>query len=430
MKYKMDTLINKVRKGFIPDVVKIVSEKENVPIDILKKYLEEGKVIIPNNRKRELFAVGIGKGLRTKVNANIGTSMERCEISEELEKLKLAIKAGADTIMDLSTGGDIRKIRKAIIANCSCPVGTVPIYQVAIESLRKRGSIFDMTDTEMFDIIEEQAEEGVDFITVHCGVTKRLVEKMIEGKERVTNIVSRGGAFLASWILKNKRENPLYEKFSYLLKIAKKFDLTLSLGDGFRPGCIADASDELQFGELIILAELRKLALKEGVQVMIEGPGHLPLDQIEANINLQKFLCEEAPFYVLGPIPTDIAPGYDEITSAIGGAIAAWKGADFLCYVTPSEHIRLPTPQDVYRGTIAAKIAAHVGDLAKGIKSEIEIDKNMAKARKDLDWMKQKKLSIDPTIIEKHYKAGILNKKKACSMCGDFCVFKVQKEML
>jgi phosphomethylpyrimidine synthase len=326
--------------------------------------------------------------------------------------------------MDLSTGGDIDTCRKQIINECPVCFGTVPIYQAIVEAKEKYGNMIDMTPDDLFKVIEKQAIDGVDFITVHCGVTMEVIERLrCEG--RITDIVSRGGAFLAGWMLHHNKENPLFEQYDRLLEIVKKYDVTLSLGDGLRPGCLADATDRAQIQELIILGELVEQAWAEGVQVMVEGPGHVPLDQIAANMVLQKRICKGAPFYVLGPLVTDIAPGYDHITSAIGGAIAAWGGADFLCYVTPAEHLGLPTHQDVHDGVIATRIAGHAADIVKGIPGARERDNAMAKARKALDWEAQFNLAIDPE------KARAVRKEKnpdpieECTMCGEFCAMKV-----
>jgi len=321
--------------------------------------------VLANNRHKRFTPKGVGKGLSVKVNANLGTSPERIDVDEELEKLKNAREAGADTVMDLSIGGDLNAIRKLIIDQAGLPIGTVPIYQTAVETVKKRKTITKLDPDELFDVIEGQGQDGVDFITVHCGVTQRSLERL-KKQGRTTDIVSRGGAFIAEWMIVNKKENPLFEQYGRLVKIAKKYDMTLSLGDGLRPGSIADATDRAQVEELITLGELCQEAIDQGVQVMIEGPGHVPLNLIETNILLQKKLCNEAPFYVLGPIVTDIAPGYDHITSAIGGALAGFYGADFLCYVTPSEHLGLPSPQDVRDGVMVCKIAAHAADVARG----------------------------------------------------------------
>ncbi|MEO2065327.1 MAG: phosphomethylpyrimidine synthase ThiC, partial [Desulfurobacteriaceae bacterium] len=346
----MATLVELVKRGEIPKEVKYCAEYEKRSVDYIVEGLIEGTIVIPANiyhRERENFTPrAIGKGLKTKVNANIGTSGDIENIELELEKLRVAVKYGADAVMDLSTGKFIDKTRKAIVENSPVMVGTVPIYQAAKEAAERHGFIGKMTVDELFDVIEKHCRDGVDFITVHCGVTLSALERL-RREGRIMNIVSRGGALIAEWMVYNERENPLYEHYDRLLEIAKKYDVTLSLGDGMRPGCIADATDRCQIEELIILGELVDRAREADVQAMVEGPGHVPLDQIEANITLQKRLCHGAPFYVLGPIVTDVAPGYDHITGAIGGAIAARAGADFLCYLTPAEHLALPDVEDV-----------------------------------------------------------------------------------
>ncbi|MFQ5901950.1 MAG: phosphomethylpyrimidine synthase ThiC, partial [Thermodesulfobacteriota bacterium] len=353
-----------------------------------------------------------------------GTSQDLVDIKRELEKLKIAIDAGADTVMDLSTGGPIDRIRMAILEMSTIPVGTVPIYQAALEPIKRNRAFVDMTEEELFEIIEKHGEDGVDFITVHCGVTMRSVKRLREDG-RTLGIVSRGGVLTAEWMERNEKENPLYDGFDRLLKIAKRFDMTLSLGDGLRPGCLDDATDKAQIEELITLGELARRAFEEGVQVIVEGPGHLPLNQIEANILLQKKMCNGAPFYVLGPLVTDIAPGYDHITGAIGGAIAASAGADFLCYVTPSEHLGLPTLEDVKEGVIASKIAAHAADIAKGIRGSIERDRKMAMARRELDWEAQIALSLDPETARKIRIKSPPVDEDVCSMCGSLCAIKL-----
>lgn len=415
------------KKGKPTEEMIRIARDEEVEIDNLCKNVAEGKVaILANNRHKDFTPKGVGKGLSVKVNANIGTSPERADIKFELEKLEMAKKAGADTVMDLSTGGNLREIRKAIIEHAQIPVGTVPIYEAAVETVKKRKAITNMDPEELFEIIERNGEDGVDFITVHCGVTQRSIERLKQ-QGRITGIVSRGGAFLAEWIIINNRENPLYEQFDRLVAIAKKYDMTLSLGDGLRPGSIADATDRGQIEELIILGELCSKAIEEGVQVMIEGPGHVPINQIETNIVLQKRLCKEAPFYVLGPIVTDIAPGYDHITSAIGGAIAAYYGADFLCYVTPSEHLGLPTPHDVWEGVMVTRIAAHAADIARGNKKALKMDEAMSTYRKALDWEGQIRCAIDPDKIRNFRKGRNLH-DDVCSMCGEYCSMKLIKD--
>lgn len=419
------TILERVRAGLVPDEVKTVAEEEGLDVGLLVQYIKEGKIVIlANERHRNMRPRGIGKGLRVKVNANIGTSPEVVDLEKELRKLKIAEEAGADTVMDLSTGGDLDAIRREIIAHARIPVGTVPIYQAAIYAARKKGSIAKMEEEEIFDVIERHGEDGVDFITVHCGVTRQSLERL-KRQGRITHIVSRGGAFLSEWMIINGRENPLYERFDRLLEIAKKYNITLSLGDGLRPGSIADATDRAQVEELIILGELAREARQRGVQVMIEGPGHVPIDQIQTNVLLQKRLCDEAPFYVLGPIVTDIAPGYDHVTSAIGGAMAAFYGADFLCYVTASEHLGLPEPEEVREGVIVAKIAAHAADIARGNKAALERDLQMSRFRKALDWEGQMRCAIDGE------KVSALRKSRAsgdvCTMCGEYCALKIVK---
>ncbi len=415
------------KQGKITQVMKAVARSEGVNAQELCNNIAEGKaVILANNRHKKFTPKGVGKGLSVKVNANLGTSPERIDIDEELKKLHNACEAGADAIMDLSTGGDLNEIRRLIIDNAGLPIGTVPIYQAVVETVKKRKTITKLDPDEFFDIIERQGQDGVDFITVHCGVTQRSLERL-KKQGRITDIVSRGGAFLTTWMIANKKENPLFEQYDRLVKIAKKYDMTLSLGDGLRPGSIADATDRAQIEELITLGELCQDAIDQGVQVMVEGPGHVPLDLIETNILLQKKLCNEAPFYVLGPIVTDIAPGYDHITSAIGGALAGYYGADFLCYVTPSEHLGLPSPQDVRDGVMVCKIAAHAADLARGNPKALKLDKAMSTYRKALDWKGQIECAIDPNKIIDFRKERKL-KDDVCSMCGEYCAIKVVKD--
>jgi phosphomethylpyrimidine synthase len=394
--------------------------REGVDPEYMRKKIKEGTVIITRNRVRSAIEpLAIGEGLRTKVNANIGTSQDHADPEEELKKLHAAINAGADAVMDLSTGGDLDGIRQMILEESPLPVGTVPIYQAALDAKKKGKSFVELTPEEIFETIEKHASDGVDFVTVHCGVTLGSVEGL-EKAGRIMGIVSRGGALTAEWMKFNMKENPLFEDYPRLLKIAKKYDMALSLGDGLRPGCIHDATDRAQVEELITLGELASRAYNEGVQVMVEGPGHVPINQIEANVELEKRLCHGAPFYVLGPLVTDIAPGYDHITSAIGGAIAASMGVDFLCYVTPSEHLRLPTVDDVKQGVIASRIAAHAGDIAKGV-----ADNRMSRARKALNWEEQIRLSIDPEKARILRESSPPEDKEVCTMCGSLCAIKV-----
>ncbi|HDP69896.1 MAG TPA: phosphomethylpyrimidine synthase ThiC [Actinobacteria bacterium] len=424
------TLITRIKAGEVPDEIKAIARDEACKVESILEKIVCGKVVIPKNINRpHVKPVGIGEGLTTKVNANIGTSEEYPLFKEELKKLEVAIEAKADTVMDLSTGGDLNKIRKEIIKRSSVPIGTVPIYQAAIDAKSKYGNIVDMTKDHIFEVIREQVVDGVDFITVHCGVTRKAISVLNE-EGREMDVVSRGGAFMMGWILHNNKENPLYEEFDELLSIAKKYDVTLSLGDGMRPGCIADATDCAQIQELLTLGELVDRAREAEVQVMVEGPGHVPLNQIETNIRLEKEICKDAPFYVLGPIVTDVAPGYDHIVSAIGGAFAASVGADFLCYVTSREHLGLPTANDVKEGVIVSKIAAHVADIAKGLPGAKDWDLRMTKARRRLDWENALKLAIDPEKARNAYEERKKEGKDVCTMCGDFCALKLVDEYL
>jgi phosphomethylpyrimidine synthase len=423
------TQIESAYEGTVTLPIKQVAEAEQLDVDIIFKGLIDGTIVIPANPNHfNLIACGIGKGLRTKVNANIGTSSDFFDQDTELKKLQTAIDVKADMVMDLSTGGDISAIRKAIIAASTVPIGTVPIYQAGIEAIDKRGAIVNLTPDDIFEVIEEQGQDGVDFMTVHCGVTQTSVARLKE-QGRTTDIVSRGGAFLTGWMLHNEQENPLYQYYDRLLELAYKYKFALSLGDGMRPGSIADATDRAQIEELIIQGELVKRAREARVQVFVEGPGHMPLDQIASNIKLQKILCHEAPFYVLGPLVTDIGAGYDHITCAIGGAIAAGAGADFLCYVTPAEHLSLPNIEDVRTGVIATRIAAHAGDIVKGVKGAREWDRKMSKARKEFDWTTQIELSLDPELSHKVH-SMIPSTEETCSMCGKYCAMKIVAQYL
>ncbi len=423
------TQTEKARKGVLSPVLRKVAAAEGVAPEKLAGLVARGLVVIPFNPNHSpARPSGIGQGLRTKVNVNIGTSRDFPRLADELRKVRISLAHGADTLMDLSTGGDLRRIRKAILARTTVPLGTVPIYQAAVKAIDGRGTIVDMTEEDLFEAIESQAREGVDFMTVHSGLTLKAIDRL-KKQGRVADIVSRGGAFHLAWMLHNGKENPFYARFDRLLEIARRFDVTLSLGDGLRPGSVLDATDRPQIEELLTLGELVKLALEAGVQVMVEGPGHVPLDQVEMNMRLQKRVCHGAPFYVLGPLVTDIAPGYDHIVAAIGGAVAAAAGADFLCYVTPAEHLGLPTEEDVREGLIASRIAAHAADIVKGVPGALERDLELARARKRLDWETQRKLAIDPVkfaSVRKRRKS----KSKACSMCGDFCAMRIVSEFL
>ncbi|MDH7577910.1 MAG: phosphomethylpyrimidine synthase ThiC [Bacillota bacterium] len=424
------TQIERARCGEITPQMKEVAAAEGLAPETIRDLVARGLVVIPcNHQHRGLKPCGIGKGLRTKVNANLGTSPVFPDWEDEIEKLEVALAAGSDTVMDLSTGGDIGTCRREILTRSPVPVGTVPVYEAAVRARSKYGAVVEMKGDEIFQVIAEHAAEGVDFLTVHCGVTRRIVERL-KTQPRVLGIVSRGGALLAGWMLHREEENPLYERFGELLEIAREYDVTLSLGDGLRPGCLEDATDHAQLEELMVLGELVERARAAGVQVMVEGPGHVPLDQIEANVKLQKRICSGAPFYVLGPLVTDVAPGYDHIAAAIGGALAAAAGADFLCYVTPAEHLGLPTPGDVREGVMAARIAAHAADLVKGIPQARAWDRAMAGARKNLDWERQLELALDPE--EAHRLRFTRNPvpQEACSMCGEFCAIDLVNRYL
>lgn len=424
------TQLEQARKEITTPEMETAAQAEGADLRALMHGIAAGKIVLPSNAHRRIQTpCAIGAGLTTKVNANIGASPDYPNVEDELAKLEAALDAGAHAIMDLSVGGDIPAIRREILARALVPLGTVPIYEAAIDAIARTGTIARMTRDDLFSVIEKQAREGVDFMTLHCGVTRESVARL-EKQGRLTDVVSRGGAFLVCWMLGNEEENPLYTDFDAILEIAREHDVTLSLGDGLRPGSLADATDRAQVQELIILGELVKRARAAGVQVMVEGPGHVPLNQIAANILLQKRLCEDAPFYVLGPLVTDVAPGYDHITSAIGGALAAASGADFLCYVTPSEHLGLPTVQDVKDGVIAARIAAHAADVAKGVPGAMDWDRRMSSARKARDWRNQIELAIDPARAAKLHKDRGGGSEDVCSMCGQYCAMKVVESYL
>jgi len=422
------TQLEQAKKGQISNELKTISEIEGVEIPKLMKRVAKGHVVIPKNINRETIPLGIGKGLKTKINANVGSSSELEDVSWEVEKAKIAVKFGSDTIMDLSTGQKFKEVRNTIMKDVKVPIGTVPIYEAAVKASKSKGAVIHMDEDDMFNAIMNQAKEGVDFITVHCGITKETVEK-VKNSDRIMGIVSRGGAFLAAWILKNGVENPLYKNYDYLLEIAYEYDVTLSLGDGLRPGCTHDASDIPQISELVTLGGLVERARNKGVQVMVEGPGHVPLNQIESNIQIQKTVCNGAPFYVLGPLVTDLAPGYDHITSAIGGAVAAAAGADYLCYVTPAEHLSIPNVEDVKEGVIASKIAAQAADVAKGIKGSKDLEIEMARARKDFNWKKQFDLAFDYEKPRSCRDRKHTPKDDMCTMCGEFCAIRMVRDI-
>lgn len=420
---KMTQLISAKNNEMTPEMEAIALKEEVRPEDLIKSVAEGRVVILKNTQHSNVIPTGVGEGLTVKINANIGTSNQRSTSQEEVCKLRMAERAGADTIMDLSTGKNIDETRREIIAQSSIPVGTVPIYQAGVEAINYEESILELTKDKIFEAVEKHCKDGVDFITVHCGVTKNVV-KALQEQGRVTGIVSRGGSMLASWINKHQKENPLYENYDELLDIARTYDVTLSLGDGLRPGCGADAGDRAQVSETIVLGELVNRARKAGVQSMIEGPGHVPLNLIPGMMETIKTLTHHAPLYILGPLVTDIAPGYDHITSAIGGTLAAFHGADFLCYVTPSEHLGLPNVEQVKQGIIASKISAHAADVARGRKSSINRDLEMSIARKNLDWTNQAKHAIDPEVFEK------IEDGAPCTMCGEYCSMKLVNQYM
>jgi phosphomethylpyrimidine synthase len=431
----VSTLIRIARNGNINKDMEIVAQTEQIDIDFLRRGIEKGRIIIPKSNRRELEKpIGIGKGLLVKINANVGSSKTVCNIEEELDKAKIAAKFGADTVMDLSTGiteTDVITIRKRILDEVKVPIGTVPIYQTALRALENKGAIIHMDEDDMFNVVEEQAKEGVDFFTIHVGVTKEIVKYLVD-HPRLMGVVSRGGTFLASWILENNKENPFNSRYDYLLEMAQEYDFTLSLGDGMRPGSIFDSTDFVQVQELLEISKLVKRAWAADVQVMVEGPGHIPANEVERNVKMQKSLCEEAPFYVLGPLVTDIAPGYDDIVGAIGGVIAGLAGADYLCYVTPSEHLGLPTIDDVKRGVISSKIAAHAVNIARYGKKVSDWDYKMDIARRELNWEGMIEQAIDPELArEIHYRNGCTDvDDEVCSMCGEFCAIKLLKDSL
>lgn len=423
------TRIELARKGIITDEMKETAVAEGISPERLASDIAAGVTVITRNVLHDIKPLGIGKGLSTKINANIGTSKDKVSFDGELEKLDILVKYGADAVMDLSTGGSIRDMRRLLTGKSPIAVGTVPIYEAAVRAAESYGRMSKMTPDDIFKVIEDHTEEGIDFVTVHCGVNRRAIERL-KDEGRILDIVSRGGSFLLEWMIYNDRENPLFEYYDRLLEIVKKNDVTLSLGDGLRPGCIEDATDRSQIEELLTIGELRDRALEAGVQAIIEGPGHVPLNQVELNIKLQKEICKGAPFYVLGPLVTDVAMGYDHIAAAIGGAIAGAAGADFLCYVTPAEHIRLPDIEDVKEGVIASKIAAHAADIAKGVPGAIARDRKMALCRKNLDWEGQIELSFNPDKVRKWRSEAPPAEQDVCSMCGEFCAIRTVERAL
>ncbi len=422
------TQLEHAREGNITAEIKAVAASENITVTGLVAAVAAGTVVIPANRNHaNLRPVGIGKGLKTKVNANIGTSTDFSGLEDEKRKMQAVLDSGCDAVMDLSTGGDITAVRRALLAQATIPFGNVPVYEMMVDAPRQGTPFVGLDAARMLGYIRRQAEDGVDFMTIHAGLTLKAIDKLRK-KPRVAGIVSRGGSMLTAWMLHNNRENPFFEHFDELLAIAREFDVTLSLGDGLRPGALADGSDWAQLEELLTLGELVQRSRRAGVQVMVEGPGHLPLQQVEMNMRLQKEVCAGAPFYVLGPVVTDVAPGYDHITAAIGSAIAGAAGADFLCYVTPAEHLGLPDEGDVREGIMASRIAAHVADIAKGLPGALDWDRDMAAARRRLDWAGQEKLCLDPLKFSR-VRARRTTQTAACSMCGEFCAYKVLEDL-
>nr|WP_296834831.1 phosphomethylpyrimidine synthase ThiC [uncultured Marvinbryantia sp.] len=421
------TQMDAARKGIITAQMEAVAQKEGIPATRLAELMAEGKVIIPCNKKhKSISPSGVGSMLKTKINVNLGTSRDCKDLEMELQKVESAVSMGAEAIMDLSSYGDTRKFRRMLTEKCPAMIGTVPIYDAVVYYHKP---LIKITSEEWLDIVRMHAEDGVDFMTIHCGINKETAHKFKRNK-RLTNIVSRGGSIIFAWMEMTGQENPFYEHFDEILDICREYDVTLSLGDACRPGSIADGTDAAQIEELIALGELTKRAWEKDVQVMIEGPGHMPLNQIAANMEIEKTLCHGAPFYVLGPIVTDVAPGYDHITSAIGGAVAAMNGASFLCYVTPAEHLRLPDVDDVKEGIIAARIAAHAADIAKGVPGAADWDNQMSLARKQLNWEEMFRLAIDPEKARRYRAASKPEKEDTCSMCGNFCAVKNMNRIL
>lgn len=417
-------------KGTITPEMEEAARHEGIDPEVVRAGVAEGTIAIPKNAGKSLPQVrGVGKGLKTKINANIGSSPYHMDMAEEVGKLHAAVDSGADAVMDLSLGSEIIEIRREIIRQSPVMVGTVPIYQTAFELSSARRGITDMTIDDFLKTVRNQAEEGVDFMTIHSGVTLQSLSAL-EGQGRILDVVSRGGSFLVSWMKKNRRQSPLFEFYDEILDILAAHDVTISLGDGMRPGATADATDRAQITELVILGELAQRAWDKGVQVIIEGPGHVPLHMVEENIRLQKSLCQGAPFYVLGPLVTDCAAGHDHIAGAIGGALAAFFGADFLCYVTPAEHLRLPTVEHVVEGVVASKIAAHAADLAKGMQYARDREEAMARARKALDWEAQMSCCLDPVKARRLRESSEIGRDDVCTMCGEFCAIKCLQEVL
>ena len=422
------TIMQEAQRGVVTDEITAVAEGEHLDPEVVRRRVAAGTIVIPCNPAHAPRALGIGEGLRVKVNANIGTSREHCHPDEEVDKARAALDVKADAIMDLSTGGDLDALRRRLLDIVDVPFGTVPVYQAALDAIDRRGAIVDMTSDDIFNAFRRQAEQGVDFTVAHVGVTRQSVERL-RRQRRLIPMVSRGGAFHMAWILHNEMENPLYEEFDYLLEIAEEHDLTLSLGDGMRSGALHDSNDRAKFQELLIIGELIERAREAGVQSMVEGPGHMPLCDIEPNIRVMKTVTDGAPYFVLGPLVTDIAPGYDHFVGGIGGAIAGYHGADFLCYVTPAEHLSLPDAEDVRQGVIASRIAAHAANLARGI--DRDVDFTFSRARNELDWDRMFDLCIDPERAKQYRQRRTPTEDpRSCSMCGSLCAIEMVEQYL
>jgi phosphomethylpyrimidine synthase len=423
------TRIEHAKSGTISDEIRKAAQQEGLSPEKLRDGIACGNITVVRNIRRSIDPLVIGSGTRIKINANIGTSSSQADIAAELEKMRISVKYGADAIMDLSTSGDLRAIRKALIDECPVAIGTVPLYEMTLRAREKQKSVLQITADDMFEVIEDHCKEGVDFLTLHCGVTRQSVQRFKE-VNRLAGATSRGGTIMMEWIHCNDKENPFYEQYDRLLAILAEYDVAVSLGDGFRPGALYDATDRAQIEELIILGDLVKRARQKDVGVFVEGPGHVPLNQVAANMQIQKTLCENAPFYVLGPLVTDISPGYDHITAAIGGAVAGMAGADFLCYVTPAEHLRLPSLEDVREGVVASRIAAHAADVAKGHPGAIELDHQISRAKIGLDWERMISLCVDPDKA-RQYRQSLppSDNEHLCSMCGDFCAIHRSKKV-
>lgn len=419
------SLVNEAKKGNITEEMKRVAKDEGVESEFVRRGVESGRIVIPVSPYRKTRAVGIGKGLRTKVNASIGTSSDIVDIDVEIEKARVAEATGADTLMELSTGGDFYDIRKRVIAATSLSVGSVPLYQAFIEAMRRHGAVVDMEEDELFKITAEQAKLGTNFMAIHTGINQVTVERL-KAQGRFGGLCSRGGAFMTAWMMHNEKENPLYSEFDYLLEIMKEHEVTLSMGNGMRAGAVHDSTDRAQIQELIINAELSDRAHAAGVQTIVEGPGHIPIDEIETNVILMKRMSGEKPFYMLGPLVTDIAPGYDHIVAAIGASLSSAYGADFICYVTPAEHLALPNVEDVRQGVITSRIAAHIGDMIKNGSRQQDLE--MGRARRELKWDRMYELAIDPEYAKSIRDSRSPEDKEACTMCGDYCALKIVKQ--